>query len=228
MYGGTYTTYYLRHLQYLDLQYLYRLQYNMYIYTYKPCCKLYPHAVLDQQFVGFCEKEFNDSQFSIEKGLPQDDNRTRAIMEKSAEPRRGHCEITLPWKVFTPDLPNNKIVAAKRIELLKKRLLKDQKLHRKYSISIVDLFEKGNAQKVPEDQREGYPHGIYLIIPSFIQKSSINRGCDLTNSSTGVLTRFSTQPIAIMADIEKMFYQLRLPYTNKGKQVSPLPVVAEW
>ena len=56
-----------------------------------------------------------------------------------------------------------------------------------------------------------HPHGIYLITFSFIQKSSINRGCDLTNSLTGVLTRLSAQPIAIMADIEKMFYQLRVP-----------------
>ena len=34
---------------------------------------------------------------------------------------------------------------------------------------------------------------------------------DLTNSLTGVLTRFRTQPIAIMADIEKMCYQVRVP-----------------
>ena len=37
------------------------------------------------------------------------------------------------------------------------------------------------------------------------------QGHDLTNSLTGVLARFREQPIAIMADIEKMFYQVRVP-----------------
>ena len=45
--------------------------------------RIQSHAVLDQQFVCFCEMEFNDSQFSIEKGLLQDDKRALAIMEES-------------------------------------------------------------------------------------------------------------------------------------------------
>ena len=48
------------------------------------------HAVMDQQFLRFCEMEFNDSQFTIEKGLSQDDKRTLSIMEESAELRIGH------------------------------------------------------------------------------------------------------------------------------------------
>jgi len=67
-------------------------------------------AVLDQQFVRFCEMEFNVSQFSIEKGLSQ-----VAIVEGSAELCGGHYEIALPWKVFPPDLPNNKIVTERRL-----------------------------------------------------------------------------------------------------------------
>ena len=70
--------------------------------------------------------------------MPQDDKRARAIMEKSAELRGGHNEITLLWKVFTADLPSNKIVAESRIGLMEKRLMEDPELHRKYSISIDD------------------------------------------------------------------------------------------
>ena len=58
--------------------------------------RIQSHAVLDQQFTRFCEMEFNDSQFSIEKGLSQDDERALAIMEESAELRGGHYEIALP------------------------------------------------------------------------------------------------------------------------------------
>ena len=194
--------------------------------------RIQSHAVLDQQFVRFCEMEFNGSQFSIEKGLSQDDKRALAIMEESAELRGGHYEIALPWKVFPPDLPNNKIVAEHRLGLLKKRLLKDPELHRKYSLFMEDLFDKGHAQKVPEDQREGspawyLPHHpvvhpqkpdkvrVVFDCAAKFQNVSLNQqilqGPDLTNSLTGVLTRFREQPIAIMADIEKMFYQVCVP-----------------
>ena len=36
-------------------------------------------------------------------------------------------------------------------------MLKDPELHRKYSLFMEDVFDKGHAQKVPEDQREGSP-----------------------------------------------------------------------
>ena len=102
--------------------------------------------------------ELNDSQFSIEKILSQDDKRALGIMEESAELCSGHYEIALPWKViFPPDLPNNKIVAERRLGLLKKRLLKDPELHRKNSLFMDDLFDKGHVQKVLEDQLEGSP-----------------------------------------------------------------------
>ena len=153
-------------------------------------------------------------------------------MEESAEPRGCHYEIALPWKVFPPDLPNNKIVAKHNLGLLKKRLLKDPELHRKYSLFMEDLFDKRHAQKVPEDHREGSPawylphhpvvhpqkpdkvRVVYDCAAKF-QNVSLNQrilqGPDLTNLLTGVLTRFREQPIAIMADIEKMFYQVCIP-----------------
>ena len=194
--------------------------------------RIQSHVVLDQQFVRFCEMEFNDSQFSIEKGLSQDDKRALAIMEDSAELCGGHYEVALPWKVFPPDLPNNKIVAEHRLGLLKKRLLKDPQLHRKYSLFMDDLFDKGHAQKVPEGQREDSPSWylphhpvihpqkpdkvrVVFDCAAKFQNVSLNQqilqGPDLTNSLIGVLTRFREQPIAIMADIEKMFYQVRVP-----------------
>ena len=47
--------------------------------------RIQSHAALDQQFARFCKMEFNDSQFSVEKGMSQDDKRALAIMEESAE-----------------------------------------------------------------------------------------------------------------------------------------------
>ena len=65
--------------------------------------RIQSHADLNLQFERFCEMEFNDSQFSVEKGMSQEDKRALNIMEKSTELRGGHYEIALPWKVFPPD-----------------------------------------------------------------------------------------------------------------------------
>ena len=40
------------------------------------------------------------------------------------------------------------------------------------------------------------------------------QGPDLTNTLVGILTRFREEPIALTADIEKMFYQVRVPSTD--------------
>ena len=194
--------------------------------------RIQSHANLNLQFERFCEMEFNDSQFSTEKGMSQEDKRALTIMEESAELRDGHYEIALPWKVFPPELPNNKIVAEHRLGLLKKRLIKDPGLHQKYTSFMEDLFERGHAQKVPDDQRDGspawyLPHHpvthpqkpdkvrVVFDCASKFQNISLNQrilqGPDLTNSLTGVLTRFRVESTAIMADIEKMFYQVHVP-----------------
>ena len=193
--------------------------------------RIQSHAHLDLQFERFCEMEFNDSQFSVEKGMSQEDKRALTMMEESAELRDGHYQIAIPWKVFPPYLPNNKAVAEHRLSLLKKRLKRDPELHQKYALFMDDLFEKGHARKVPDDQRDSpawyLPHHsvihpqkpgkvrVVFDCAAKFQNVSLNQqilqGPDLTNSLTGVLTRFREEPIAIIADIEKMFYQVRVP-----------------
>ena len=107
---------------------------------------------LNIKFEKFCEVEFNDSQFSIEKTMSQKDRKALSTMEQSVRLRDGHYEVALPWKVFPPDLPNNKMQAEQRLQLLKKRLTKDCNLHQKYSVFMNDLLEEGYAQEVPDDQ----------------------------------------------------------------------------
>lgn len=41
-------------------------------------------------------------------------------------------------------------------------------------------------------------------------------GPNLTNTLTGVLTRFRQDPIGFMADIEAMFYQVRVPVSQRN------------
>ena len=196
--------------------------------------RIQSHVELDVQFHNFCEMEFNDSQFSITKEMSQEDRRALKMMEESTKLCDGHYEVALPWRVFPPDLPNNKMLAEHRLCLLKKRLMRDQALHRKYCSFMEDLFEKGHAQRVPNDQlyhetaRAWYlPHHsvvhprkpdkvrVVFDCAAKFQGTSLNQqllqGPDLSNSLIGVLTRFREETTAIMADIESMFYQVRVP-----------------
>ena len=113
---------------------------------------IHTRADLDFQFERFCEMEFNDSKSSVKKAMSQEDRRALKMMEDSVKLRDSHYEIALPWKVFPLGLPNNKMLAEQCLFMLKKRLVKDRTLHQKYSVFMEDLFEKGYAQRVPDEQ----------------------------------------------------------------------------
>ena len=42
------------------------------------------------------------------------------------------------------------------------------------------------------------------------------KGPDLTNSLLGVLTRFRQDHVAVMADIQEMFHQVRVPECDRS------------
>ena len=53
---------------------------------------------LSEQFRSYCNMEFNDSVYSCEPSLSQNDKRALEIMNETAALRNGHYEIALPWK----------------------------------------------------------------------------------------------------------------------------------
>lgn len=97
---------------------------------------------------------------------------------------------------------------------------------------MENIINKGYAVQVPEhqlsrDDRVFYipHHGVYhpkkgklrvvFDCTASYQERSLNKellqGPDLTNTLVGVLLRFREEPVALMADIESMFYQVNLP-----------------
>lgn len=96
-----------------------------------------------------------------------------------------------------------------------------------------ELLEKGYATRVSEEQLDNSNgrvwfiphHGVYhpkkrklrvvFDCTASYQGVSLNdellQGPDLTNTLIGILTRFRKETIGMMADIEAMFYQVRLP-----------------
>ncbi|XP_071963870.1 uncharacterized protein [Antedon mediterranea] len=162
--------------------------------------------------------------------MSQNDKQALRIMEKSAVLKDGHYEIALPWKFYPPNLKTNKIQAERRLQSLKRRLDNDPIVFEKYRMFMNDLVRKGYADKV--EVNGSVPEGWYLphhpvFHPQKPDKvrvvfdcsaryggTSLNdqllQGPDLTNTLVGVLTRFRREQIAFMADIESMYYQVRV------------------
>ena len=193
--------------------------------------------ILNKQFENFCNMEFNDVKYeSSEIAMSQNDKKALDIMENTTKMVNGHYEIGLPWKNNPPHLENNKLQAEQRLRSLRKRLQRDPQLLNKYKTFMNDLLCKDYARKVvSQDLGPLQTHWYLPHHPVFhpqkpdkvrvvsdcsakYREASLNdqllQGPDLTNTLIGVLTRFREEPVAFMADIEAMFYQVRVPSSD--------------
>ncbi len=98
---------------------------------------------------------------------------------------------------------------------------------------MADMLNKGYAVKIPETQLKGQDgaawyiphHGVYhpqkkklcvvFDCAATYQGVSLNQrllqGPDLTNTLIGVLTHFREESVAMMANVEAMYHQVRVP-----------------
>ena len=131
-------------------------------------------------------------------------------------------------------IPDNKIMAERRLVLLKKWLKRDPRLLAKYKETMGDYLAKSHARRITakdppskDDAPVWYlPHHpvvhpqkpkkvriVFVCIAKFCNTSlndQLLQGPDFTNSLVGVLLRFREERVALMADIEKMFHQVRV------------------
>jgi hypothetical protein len=188
---------------------------------------------LNEQFRKYCDMEFNDSSFDNQLGMSVEDSRALGMMEGSVQLKDGHYEVALPWRNFPPCLPNNRSLAEHRLNLLKKRLVKNPDLLSKYAEFMDNMLDKGYARKVPKrsiDQPQqplwylphhpvinpNKPDKVRVVFDCAVvfHGTSLNhellQGPDFTNSLVGVLIRFRENSVALMADIESMFHQVHV------------------
>lgn len=165
-----------------------------------------------------------------------DDKRVIGVWNDSVTHKEGHYELCIPFKPNGPNLPDNRSLALKRLQHLSKRFQKDPMLHERYTQEIDKLLEMGYAERVPdqlektETEIEGkiwyLPHHavfnpnkpdklrvVFDCAANYLGASlneSVSQGPDLTNKLLGVLLRFREGSVALMADIEAMFYQVKV------------------
>ncbi|XP_066925838.1 uncharacterized protein [Clytia hemisphaerica] len=139
--------------------------------------------------------------------------------------------LPLPLRDPHKIIPNNRSQCLQRAAWSKQRLLKNDRMFNDYKAFMQTNIEKGYvklASNSPTPNKTWYipHHGVYhprkpdkiRVVFDCIAKyqgyclnQELIQGPDITNQLSGVLLRFRQYPVAVMADIESMFYQVRVP-----------------
>ncbi|XP_006813138.1 uncharacterized protein LOC102800684 [Saccoglossus kowalevskii] len=182
--------------------------------------------------------DFTESLFDTKACMSLEDRSAKAIMDSSVCLIEGHYQLALPWRYDDPCLPNNKWSALKRLKLLKRRLLKDPALMKKYKDTLDGYISQGHARRMPNVDSSATKSGSTWYLPHHpvihsnkpekvrvvfdcaakYQGTSLNdqllQGPDLNNTLVGVLLQFRKEPVAIVADIKQMFHQVKVKKTD--------------
>ena len=175
----------------------------------------------------FCDPVTDSASYS------QEDRRFLTLLDQGISFQNGHYEMPLPFKNENPILRNNKALAIRRLQCLRTRFKKDRRFCSDYFEFMNNLVKKGHAERVPDSEESSgigqtwyIPHhGVYhpqkpgkirvvfdcsAIYNGESLNSHLLQGPDLTNKLVGVICRFRKESIAIMCDVEQMFYQFRV------------------
>ena len=197
-------------------------------------CRVQVTSRLEDQIQKFFSLDFSEQfVFSGEKALSVEDKKFMEMVNRETILRDGHYQVCLPLRDASTPMPNNRSLALQRLKGLKKKFQSNKAFRKKYTDFIDDLFVKGHVSQVPdedlsrEDGRVWYlpHHGVMHVRKNKLRVvfdasarfagSSLNdhllSGPDLSSSLIGVLVRFRQEPVAFMADLECMFYQVKVP-----------------
>ena len=174
----------------------------------------------------FPEKYDEKKQMSVE------DCKFMQIMDSSAKVVNGHYELPLPFRKDNITMPDNRHLAEQRLSSLKRKFQKNSEFHKEYKAFMETVLASGHAELVPQNQltqQDGKVwyiphHGVFhpkkgnlrvvFDCSAGYQGTSLNaellQGPNLTNTLIGVLTRFRLGQIALMADVEKMYHQVKV------------------
>lgn len=182
--------------------------------------------------------EFPELKINDRREHSQEDKRFIQHVDKSIQFQNGHYEIGLPFRDVNLKMPSNRDQVKQRLKGIKNRMQKDSKFKEHYESFMTGIIMKGFAEVVPKEElnrndgRVWYiPHfGVYhskkpdklrVVFDCAAKYHGVSlndnllQGPDLTNSLVGVLLRFRQENVAIMADIETMFYQVNVPESDK-------------
>jgi hypothetical protein len=148
----------------------------------------------------------------------------------------GHFELPLPLKDDT-HLPDNRMMADKRLQSLKRKMLLDPQFRMEYTGFMSDLINNRYAEIIPPDEKPStgnvwyIPHHavyhakkkkmrIVFDCSAEFAGDSLNKhlmqGPDMINNLTGILCRFREERVAFVCDIEGMFHQVSVSREHRN------------
>ncbi|KAJ8385750.1 hypothetical protein AAFF_G00182680 [Aldrovandia affinis] len=177
-------------------------------------------------------QDFPEKENEEKREMSCEDRRFMDLATSSAVLKNRHYHLPLPFRDKDVVMPNNHEMAVQRTVNLARRFKKDSAYAAEYKAFMDNVLAKGYAERVPQEQlhrNDGHVwhiphHGVYhkrknklrvvFDCSSSYRGRSLNaellQGPDLASSLLGVLLRFRQERIAIMADIEVMYYQVQV------------------
>lgn len=208
-------------------------RYTSRIDSFRVCMKEDIQQQLDKLYnTDFSERLTDDRE---ERSL--EDKAFMREVEGSTKLCEGHFQIRLPFKGDDVSMPNNRVLAEQRLAHLKRKFQKQPDFYQKYKECMEANMNKGYIEEIQERDLQGTEGRIWYLphhgvkhpqkeklrvvydCSAKYRDTSLNevllKGPDLTNALCGVLTRFRRERVAVMADIEGMFSQVKVPDSDR-------------
>ena len=190
--------------------------------------------------------DFPDVVATNNRAMSVDDRIAAKIVEDSIKKENGRYMLKMPFKTDPMKIPNNKIVAEKRLKYLKNKLLRQPHLQEGYIKTVQGYIETGYARKLKDKElkeerkfdtwyiphhavtnpkKPGKVRVVFDCAAQFSGKSlndHLYTGPDVLNSLIGILIRFRQERIAVVGDVEAMYQS---PGLRRGSTISSLFVV---
>ena len=119
--------------------------------------------LLTQQLERLWNTDFNEGAANNKSSLSVEDKRALRMMEQSLKRKDGHFQVGLPWREKPVKFPNNKPMAERRLDSLKRQLKKDGELFDKYKRAMQDYIDKGHAERITEKELEEKSSKIWYL-----------------------------------------------------------------
>ena len=193
---------------------------------------------IDSTFQQFCKQDFVHNFPGNLAPSNEDLLWEKMVRDSYCKRSDGQYEVCLPFKDKNLELPNNGQQELKRLYSLRKKMIHDEKYFDEYNAFMNMMIERKFAERVPSSELNPKPGNVWYLFHFAVRHKQKNKlrvvfdaslkykglclndvlyqGPDLTNNLLGVLLRFREEKIAVMGDIEKMFYAVKVSDAHKN------------
>lgn len=171
----------------------------------------------------------------------KNDERAEMILHATTKKTGSRYETGLLWRQDDIQLPDSKSTAVRRLQMVERRMHKDEEYARLYKDNMNHFIEKGYAKKLSAEEasktssRTWYlphfgvknpakPNKLRLVFDaaSKVNNISLNdlllTGPDLYENLLAILFRFRQGKFAVCADVREMFLQIRITESDQESQ----------